>query len=336
MTAMRKFFVVFLLFLGMVFIVLNAGELENTIETLRRANLWFLILALLLLVVWMTNTGLTYRSIYHLLGMEEESGRMTLAAAASIFVNIVTPTAGMGGIAVFINDARQRGHPSGKVTLAGALFILFDQAAFLVILALGLLVLIRRNHLNAGEIVASLLLFTVASIFAFLLYLGYRSADELGNMLARGAHFLNRIVRLFIRRDYFSEARAHAFAGELAEGLADLRQHPRKMIPPFLHALLNKTLLTVLLLVLFLAFDIPFSAGTIIAGFAISYLFMIVSPTPSGIGVVEGVMPLTLASLRVPWEAAVVLTLAFRAVTLWLPLGVGAMALRVLHLSNPE
>lgn len=336
MTAMRKFFVVFLLLLGMVFIVLNAGELENTIETLRHANLWFLILALLLLIMWMANTGLTYRSIYHLLGMEEESGRMTLAAAASIFVNIVTPTAGMGGIAVFVDDARQRGHPTGKVTLAGALFILFDQAAFLVVLALGLLVLIRRNHLNFGEIVASLLLFTVASIFAFLLYLGYRSADELGNVLARGAHLLNRLVRPILRRDYFSEARAHAFAGELAEGLADLRQHPRKMIPPFLHALLNKILLTVLLLSLFFAFDIPFSAGTIIAGFAISYLFMIVSPTPSGIGVVEGVMPLTLSSLRVPWEAAVVLTLAYRAVTLWLPLGIGAAALRVLHLSGSE
>jgi uncharacterized protein (TIRG00374 family) len=85
------------------------------------------------------------------------------------------------------------------------------------------------------------------------------------------------------------------------------------------------------LLSLFLAFQVPFSAGTIIGGFAISYLFLIVSPTPSGIGIVEGIMPLALSSLRVPWSQAVIITLAYRGITFWVPLGVGAFALRTLE-----
>jgi uncharacterized protein (TIRG00374 family) len=84
----------------------------------------------------------------------------------------------------------------------------------------------------------------------------------------------------------------------------------------------------------FLSFQVPFSAGTIIGGFAISYLFLIVSPTPSGIGIVEGVMPLALSSLRVPWSQAVIITLAYRGITFWFPLGVGALALRYLNRSN--
>jgi len=39
-------------------------------------------------------------------------------------------------------------------------------------------------------------------------------------------------------------------------------------------------------------------------------------------------MPLTLSSLRVEWSQAVIVTLAYRGITFWFPLGVGALALR--------
>jgi uncharacterized protein (TIRG00374 family) len=81
----------------------------------------------------------------------------------------------------------------------------------------------------------------------------------------------------------------------------------------------------------FLAFQVPFSAGTIIGGFAIAYLFLIITPTPAGVGIIEGVMPLALSSLRVPWSEAVVITLAYRGVTFWIPLGFGAIAMRLLE-----
>lgn len=332
---MKKFIVVIVLFLGVGVIVLSFGELENTLATLEKAHLRWLVLGLAFEILWMVNVGLTYQSIYHLLGIEENRDRLTLVAAASNFVNIVAPTAGVSGIAVFANDARRRGYPPGKATLAGALFLLVDQAAFLLVLALGWIVLIRRNDLTAGEISASLLLLAMASVFAFFIYLGYRSADALGNLLARIAHIINRILKPFLHRDYLSEDRAHTFAAEVAEGLSDLPEHSiARLIRPLLQALLNKALLMGILLCAFLSFDVPFSAGTIIAGWAIGYLFLIVSPTPNGIGIVEGLMPLTLTSLRVPYEAAVVVTLTYRAVTFWFLLAVGAWAFRHLHLSE--
>jgi uncharacterized protein (TIRG00374 family) len=331
---MKKFIVVIFLFLGVGIVVLSFGELESTVATLQQARLRYLFLAFLLLAIWMGNVGLTYKAIYHLLGIEESRSRLTLLAAASNFINIVAPTAGVGGIAIFANDARRHGHPPGKATLAGALFLLFDLTGFLCVLALGWIVLLRRNDLTVGDITASLIILIIASIFAFLLYLGYRSADALGNVLARIAHTVNRLVRPFIHRDYLSEERAHAFAAEIAEGLAGLPERPKHLLIPLLHALANKALLIGILLCSFLSFGVSFSAGTIIAGWAIGYLFLIVSPTPSGIGVVEGIMPLTLASLRVPYEAAVVVTLTYRAVTFWVLLAVGAWAFRYLHLSE--
>jgi uncharacterized protein (TIRG00374 family) len=86
----------------------------------------------------------------------------------------------------------------------------------------------------------------------------------------------------------------------------------------------------------FLSFEVPFSAGTIIAGFSIAYLFLIVSPTPSGIGIVEGLMPIGLSSLGVDWSQAVVITITYRTVTFWVPFGIGAWAFRSLHTLGEE
>jgi uncharacterized protein (TIRG00374 family) len=196
------------------------------------------------------------------------------------------------------------------------------------------IVLIRHNDLGAGEIIAALLLLAIASVLTFLLYLGYRSAEALGNTLAKMARFINRIVKPIIHREYLSEARAHYFASELSEGLHNLREKPRALIQPFLLSLASKVLLMAILICSFLSFAVPFTVGIIVGGFAIAYLFLIVSPTPSGIGIVEGIMAFALVSLHVNISHAVIITLAYRAVTFWLPLAVGAIAFRYLQVKT--
>jgi len=143
-------------------------------------------------------------------------------------------------------------------------------------------------------------------------------------------------VKPFIHRDYLREERAHEFAHEMADGLTSLPNRPRGLLKPFFLALLNKGLLLSVFLFSFKSFQVPYSVGTIVGGFAIAYLFMIVSPTPSGIGVVEGALPLALKSLHVAWSQAVIVTLVYRAMTFWLPLGVGAWSFRSLHLENEK
>jgi len=329
--SMRKFLFILIIFLGAGFVYLSFGEIEIIVQTLQMGNFWFVLLALLLQFGWFLVSGSTYLSLYRLIGMEGTVYKLTLMSAAANFVNIVAPSAGMGGIAVFISDAKRNGQSPGKVMVVGMLFLFLDYLAFLFVLTLGLIVLFRRNDLDASEITASGIMFVVAVTLGFLLYLGSRSAEALGNALARMAHLINRIVRPFIHREYLSEVRAHEFAREMAEDLKSLPERPRSLIKPLLYAFANKALMMSILMVAFLSFRVPFSPGTIIGGFAISYLFLVVSPTPSGIGIVEGIMPLALSSLNVPWSQAVIITLAYRGITFWLPLGMGAAAFRRLH-----
>ena len=328
---MNKFFVFVILFLGVVLVALSFGELETILQTLQRAHLGFLLLAILIQIAWFFSTGRMYQSIFHLLGDHEDVFTLGRIATAANFINIVAPTAGAGGVALFAAEAKRRGHPSGKATVAAALFLLLDQAAFLVILSLGFIILVRRNNLDAGEISASLILFGMAVVFATGLYVGYRSAERLGNFLAKLARGINAVVRLFSRKNYLSEERAHEFAHELAEGFSGLTEQPSSLIRPTIWGIFDKCLLMLVLVCSFLAFEVPFTAGTIIAGFSMAYLFLIVSPTPSGIGIVEGLMPITLSSLNVNWSESVDITLLYRAVTFWFPLAVGAVAFRSLH-----
>jgi glycosyltransferase 2 family protein len=329
-SAMRKIIISLVLFLAIVFVILRFSELKNIMNTLHQSNYRFLVAAVIIELIWLLNSATDYGSLFRLVGLKEKTSHLVLVATAANFVNVVAPSVGIGGMAVFLDDAARQNHSTGRVTVVGVLYILFDYLAFFCVLALGFIVLIRRNNLNAGELTAAAILLAIAAAVAFLLYLGYKSAERLGNTLAWIARLINRILRPFLHRSYLQEERAHYFADEVAEGIAMLHGKRKELLWPFLYASNNFALLICVLAFTFLAWGTPFSVGTLVGGFAIAYLFLIVSPTPSGLGVVEGVMTIALNTLRVEWAAAVLITLTYRLITFWFPLAVGAIAFRIL------
>lgn len=328
---MRKFIIAVVLFLGFVYVVTKLAEIQNIAETLQRGIWWFILLALLVEILWLVNCGASFRYIYHAMGIEEQLGTLTLIVSAANFINIVAPSAGVGGLAIFVSEARRRNYSTARAAVASVLFLLFDYLGLIGILFVGLVILIRRNDLTLVVILASAALVGLALLFAFLLNLGMQSATALGNALAKIAHFINWVLKPFIHREYLSEARAHEFAHDAADGLIKLRSEPRSMVLPLFLALTNKTALIIILTLVFLAFKIPISIGTIIACFSIGYLFLIISPTPSGIGFVEGALTLALTSMYIPLEDAAVITLSYRGITFWVPMLLGMVSLRVLE-----
>ncbi len=319
-----------MLLLAFVFVMFRFSELKNIIDTLKHSNYRFLVAALAMEMIWLLNSATDYSSLYRLVGLKEKNLHLVLVATAANFVNVIAPSVGIGGMAVFLDDAKRRDHSPGRVTVVGVLYILFDYIAFFFVLTLGFIVLIRRNNLNAGEVTAAVVLLAIAGVVAFLLYLGYRSAEKLGKALAWMVRLINRVVKPIIHREYIKEELAHIYAQEITNGISMLRGKRKELIWPFLFALNNFALLICVLALTFLALGTPFTVGTLVGGFAIGYLFLIVSPTPSGLGVVEGMMTIALNTLRVQFEAAALITLTYRFITLWFPLAVGAIAFRVL------
>ncbi len=277
----------------------------------------------------MLSVAAVYHTIYRSMGMDESIPKLLLLSTASSFVNVVAPSGvGMGGMAVMISEARRRGYSQAGVIVSGFLYVLFDYTSFLFILAVGLLILVEQNDLETAELAASALLFVVAAGLAFMIYLGMCSASQLSRILVWAAQRASRLLFPVFHHEVISENRATAFAAEVADGLRMLRRNPRNLLLPTALSLCSKALLVVVLFLMFLSFKVPLSFGTLVAGFSIGYLFMIVSPTPSGIGVVEGTLPLALGSLHIPVGAATVVALSYRGITFWVPLLVGMLAFR--------
>jgi uncharacterized protein (TIRG00374 family) len=332
---MRKFLIAVAILFGIYFVLTRLANVRQVVATLQHGDWRWLALAILVHLTWMVNFGATFRAIYRLLGMEEDVLRLMMVTATANFFTVVTPSAGMGGIAVFMTEARERKLPAGRVTAAAALFVLYDYLGALIVLALGLIVLIRRQQLDAADIGASIILALYALALAVVLYLGTRADARLGNLLAWAGRGINRALRPFLHHDYLDIRRAHGFAHDISDGLQNARQSPGALMLPAALSLNGKALMICMLFLMFMAFGIPFSVGTLIAGFSIAFLFTIVSPTPSGIGIVEGVMTLALNSLHVPLAPAAVITLAYRGYTIWLTLIYGLIAIRWIGKPGP-
>ncbi len=328
---MRTFLIALVLLLAVVFMIGRLTEAQQVVDTLRRGDWRWLIAAALLQLVFTVNVAASLRAIYRALGLEEKIERMIPLTAAAFFLNVVAPMAGMSGMAVFLAEAKRRDQPLGRVSAATALLVLYDYAAFLLVLILGLTVLSRRHQLTGAEVTATLVLLVLAIGMGSLLYIGMRSGEQLGRVLAWMSAAVNAVVRPVLHREhreYLSIERAHHFGHDISEGLRDARRTPGNLLLPAALALSSKAIMISILFFVFMAFRQPFSVGTLIAGYSIAYLFLIISPTPSGIGFVEGILTLTLRGLQVPLAASALIALAYRGFTLWFPLAYGVIAFR--------
>jgi len=325
---MRKFIIAIAILFGIVFIAGHFSEVERIWNTLQRGDWRYLLLSFILVFAWLGTIAGSYKKIFHAVGIDEKLTRLGILSAAATFINTVAPSAGIGGMTIFITDAQQKGKSGARTMVAGALYVIYDYLGFFFLLGLGLIVLFRRNNLNLTQIIASAILLFICGGMSFLLYLGLKSEEALSDALAWLAKTGNRFFHLFSKKDRFSVEKARNFAHDAVEGIAELRRKPTDLIYPLLLALSNKSILFLIFFLIFRAFQVPISIGTLVAGTSLAYLFRIVSPTPSGVGVVEGLLTLALRSMYVPGNDALVITLAYRGVTFWFPLLIGGIAFR--------
>jgi uncharacterized protein (TIRG00374 family) len=333
----KKLIIGLVLLLAVIFLYSRLADLGSIAAVFGRGNLLYLGLALLAQIAWMFNLGTFFQEVYRMLGMQESRVHMVRLTMAGNFITVIAPSGGLSAMAIYLADAKKKGRSPAKVMVAGALYVWFEYLGTLTIATLGLAELAQRNSLHWAEIAASLVLVAGALGMALLFYLGYKSAALLDRTLTGLARLVNRLLHPFIHRDYLHEDRAHTFSRELAEGISVLRVNKRWAVRPLICAVINKVLLWLVMLLCFLAFDVAVDAGTIVAGLGLAQLFLIVSPTPAGVGIVEGILAVALRSLDIAGEDAAVVTLAYRGFAFWLPFLVGLVTFRVLtHGKKPE
>lgn len=319
---------------AIIFIIVSITEIENIITAMSKGNWLFILLALALQIVCLINNAYTYRALYRLVGLEESWRQLFLLSTASTFVNLIAPSGGLGGVAIFIDSAKQRKISSAKIMVVGILYAIYEYVSLLGVVALGFIALIRRHDLTTSEIIAAFVLLGITLIFSLILYIGYHSTKQLGDLMFKLSVKINRLLHGLLHRDVIKAENAHTLAAEINEGINAIRGRNKYLLWPLLFALCNKALLIGVLTAIFLSLRVPFSLGTVVAGYGMAQLFFYVTPTPAGVGFVEGIFPLTLKALNVPFAKALLITLIYRGITLWFSFGVGFYSFRKLQKEN--
>jgi phosphatidylglycerol lysyltransferase len=315
-----------LAFLAIVFTHLT--QVEHLIATLVLGRLQWVAAAAAL----QAGYYIVYASLYTsaLLSVEVSArlGGILPLVFTSLFVNVVAPSGGATGAAVFVDDAARRGQSATRAAAGTLLALLCDFAAFLLVLTGGLAYLLAFHDLQPYEVLASGVLLAIVAALGAILGLAMWRAGLVRRLLIALQGWANRLAGMLGRKDFLAEGWAKRTSDEVELAASAMRTHPSRLAATLFIALAAHGLDLLSLWMLFLAFGQSIGLGALVAGYAIGVLFWIVSITPQGIGVVEGVMALVFISLGVPPSKATIVALAFRGLTFWLPLAIGALTLR--------
>ena len=311
-------------------------EIEKVTGPLIRGQLEWVLAAALLQVLYYIAFAAMFKSAFFTVDVKSRVRDLLSVTLGALFINVVAPTWGMAGAALYVDDAAHRGESPARAAAGTLLAQAADFVAFAMILAGGLAYLLMRHRLRGYEIAGTAVLLVITCGLAGALLLGIWRPKLLMKILdsvQRGANGLaKKVHKDVLLRDGWAARSASDFSGA-AKAIED---HPERLAFTVGIALVAHLINIASLYSLFLAFHQTIELGPLVAGYAMGILFWNVSPVPQGIGVVEGVMALVYASLGIHRTMAVLVVLAFRGLNFWLPMLVGFFLLRKVKIFGPK
>ncbi len=310
------------------FVITRLTEIKQVLDTFSQGHWWLIGIAVILQLAASLTYTLLYREAFRVTSVQCSYKELVLVYFASIFVNIIAPVSGAGGIALFADNASRHKQSSARAAMGALIPPIAVFASFSVILGIALFLLDSKGRLYTYEVVAAIILFAFAIIITGIISMGLKYPERLTKILDWLQRAGNKVVGLFNKKTRFSKAWVTEHIEDFNDAARTVIAQPKTIFRLLLMALALHGLEITMLASLWLAFQIPFSLSNILIGYTIATLFWVVSITPQGIGVVEAIMPLTLVSLGTDSTKATVVTLAFRGLSFWLPLLIGVVAVR--------
>jgi phosphatidylglycerol lysyltransferase len=333
---MKRRWLLWLLVIGFMWLVFSRlTEIEKLVETLAQGKWPWVLTAVLLEVTHYLVYATLYQSAFCTVEVKSRVRDLIPVALGSLFINVVAPTGGAGGAALFVDDAARRGQSAARATAGTILVMATEYSMFALVLTIGLTYLFFQHALTLYEVVGAFILLLGAISLSSVLGLGWWRPHWLHGLLNWFQRMANRIGRQFDRPNLIASDWAERNAVDFFQAAQSMTAHPARLTQTLGVGLFTHIVDLTTLYVLFLAFYQPISIGPLVAGYAVGTLFLIVSPTPMGIGVVEGLMPLVFISLGIPSNVAIVVTLAYRGLTFWLPLTLGFILMQRLKSFSP-
>jgi phosphatidylglycerol lysyltransferase len=316
-------------------VVSRFTELEQLRHTLQQGQWAWILAALLSQAIYFIVFTASYQAAFATLDIPTRTRDLIPVTLGALFVNMVVPAGIAGGTALFAQDLARRGKPTTRTATGILLQLIADFSSFTFILVPGLIYLFFEHDLKVYEIAAAIILLLLTVGLSIILMLGIWKPDWLHRIIDLTQLTANRLSNRLRHSSILAENWAQKNAEEFNHAAIAVTGHPARLMGTVGISFLAHLFDIATLYILFRAFNQPVGLGTLIAGYAMGILFWIVSITPQGIGVVEGVMALTFTSLGIPGAVATTVVLAFRGLTFWIPMLVGFFAIQRMQIFGP-
>lgn len=313
-------------------IIANRHDVPAATRAIRGADAGFVALALALVVVGLLNQAAFHAAAQRAAGLSTRPVDLVRAAAAVGFMNLVAKSGGMAGLAPMIGVSQRRGRSRGGTIAAYLLVNVLGHLAFAVMLAVSIAMLVADGRFTTVDTLAVVVFTVLTGIQLLLVITATRSRSLLRRLHSLPQRTVARVTRPLRRRSAAGSgtpegtAADHSQADELFDAVQLLRQHPRRAVPAFAHALLVELIGITQLWCVLEAVGVHPRPTLPVLAYTVSVLFTIVGFLPGGLGFVDVGLGALLVSNGLTNATAAAAVVLYRVCELWLPFAIGAAA----------
>lgn len=309
-----------LILLGAV-IYFGRHEIVQAWNLLERVDVWILLLLVPVQLLSYYAIGSIIFSYLRSKGNLKDTTHweMTRMALELNFVNHIIPSGGAAGFSYLGWVLTRHGVSPGRATMAQLIRFSISFIAFLMLLAVAVLILVLDHHISPIIIIISAGLTVIAIIAAFLLLFVIGSSKRLQRFSGWLTRFVNGFVTRMTRGKKTQTVKLEVienFFEELNQDYIAIKREKRILVKPFLWAIVMNIADVALIAISFMALGYSVNPAILFIAFGVSSVASIVSVTPGGAGIYEAIMIAFLASAGVPADVAIAGTLLARVTLL--------------------
>lgn len=326
----RRRWPLWLLLVGLLILVTTRlVEVRQLAGTLAQGHWHWIATVLLLQAGYYTLYAGLYQAGFATVGVQSSLLELIPVLFASILAGTVAPTGGLTAAAVLIEDAARREQSAARAAQGVLLVWAAGLAGVVPMLLAGLGYLRSVGALLAYQAIGALLFLLYVAALSGALFFALWQPGRLRHLLRWLQRRINALMARLRRPPLLPDDWARRNAAESTGAAMAIAKRPRLVMRTLALALLAHLVSLASLHAAFLAFDHRLGFGALAAGFSLGYAFSIISFIPFDLGLVEGVMVLVYTSVGVPAAEALLATLAFRGLNVWLPIALSFLAFRL-------
>jgi glycosyltransferase 2 family protein len=306
----------------------NIDDFSLIVDAIQGIDIVLFIYTLLLGIGSIAILSLILKHSFSLISSRDSFPRLFDRTLTFQFINISTPMGLMGGTAYLVKYLTSLGITHIRAFFGVTINNLAINISYLIILTFTILFISSTNDLLPYQEFASILiiLLTLATAIPLLFLI------VLPRFSIKLSHFIVSIINGFtsfiLRKNIIDIRMINEYIYEainISKGFSSSIKAFSRVIPI---SITYHLICVSVLFVSFLSLGVTLDVFQAISLYGIIYLFTVISPTPYGIGIVEGLAHVAAINMELDPSLSLVAIIIYRFSVLWLPSVIGLFTLK--------